>query len=87
VDDPTYDASTAAANDPARRLDAPQPRGAMNNKALTRLLAVEVLLTDPEALGNDALEGDLYILRDQLRAAYLSQANLPEPKGTSQSAR
>jgi hypothetical protein len=32
-----------------------------------RLLAVEVLLADPEALANDALEGDLYILRDQLR--------------------
>jgi hypothetical protein len=30
------------------------------------LLAVEVLLTDPEALRNDALEGDLYVLRDQL---------------------
>jgi hypothetical protein len=34
-----------------------------------RLLAVEVLLADPESLGNDALEGDLYILRDQLRGA------------------
>jgi hypothetical protein len=34
-----------------------------------RLLAVEVLLADPETLGNDALETDLYILRDQLRAA------------------
>jgi hypothetical protein len=32
-----------------------------------RLLAVEVLLADPEALNNDALEGDLYILRAQLR--------------------
>ena len=32
-----------------------------------RLLAVEVLLADPETLGNDALEPDLYILRDQLR--------------------
>ena len=32
-----------------------------------RLLAVEVLLADPEALHNDALEGDLYILRDALR--------------------
>jgi hypothetical protein len=32
-----------------------------------RLLAVEVLLVDPEALQNDALEGDLYILRDRLR--------------------
>jgi hypothetical protein len=26
-----------------------------------------VLLADPEALNNDALEGDLYILRDNLR--------------------
>lgn len=32
-----------------------------------RLLAVEVLLADPEALQNDALEGDLYILLDRLR--------------------
>jgi hypothetical protein len=36
--------------------------------ALARLLAVEVLLAEPELLGNDALEGDLYILRDNLRA-------------------
>ena len=34
-----------------------------------RLLAVEVLLADPESLGNDALESDLYILRDRLRTA------------------
>jgi hypothetical protein len=34
--------------------------------AKARLLAVEVLLADPEQLGNDALEGDLYILRDTL---------------------
>jgi hypothetical protein len=34
-----------------------------------RLLAVEVLLADPETLVNDdALEADLYILRDQLRS-------------------
>jgi hypothetical protein len=33
----------------------------------TRLLAVEVLLADPETLGNDALETDRYILRDRLR--------------------
>jgi hypothetical protein len=31
------------------------------------LLAVEVLLGDPEALENDVLEGDLYILRDKLQ--------------------
>lgn len=40
--------------------------------ARARLLAVEVLLADPESLGNDALETDLYILRDQLR-------EVPEP--------
>lgn len=33
-----------------------------------KLLAVEVLLADPESLGNDALEADLYILREQLQA-------------------
>ena len=38
----------------------------MTVTAQAMLLAVEVLLADPEALGNDALEGDLYILRDQL---------------------
>lgn len=36
--------------------------------AKARLLAVEVLLADPESLGNDALETDLYILREQLQA-------------------
>jgi hypothetical protein len=36
--------------------------------AQARLLAVEVLLAEPELLGNDALEGDLYILRDKLKA-------------------
>ncbi len=34
--------------------------------AQARLLAVEVLLSEPELLGNDALEADLYILRDKL---------------------
>jgi hypothetical protein len=42
-----------------------------------QLLAVEVLLADPEMLGNDALEGDLYILRDQLRAATSAPRELP----------
>jgi hypothetical protein len=40
----------------------------MDDQARMRLQAVEVLLADPEALGNDALEGDLYILREQLMA-------------------
>jgi hypothetical protein len=42
----------------------------MDDKARARLLAVEVLLAEPEALGNDALEGDLYILLDKLRAEH-----------------
>ena len=40
----------------------------MDNLRDARLLAVEVLLADPDALGNDALEADLYVLRDQLQA-------------------
>ena len=40
----------------------------MDSTARARLLAVEVLLAEPELLGNDALEGDLYILREQLSA-------------------
>jgi hypothetical protein len=41
----------------------------MDATAKARLLAVEVLLAEPELLGNDALETDLYILRDQLQEA------------------
>ena len=40
--------------------------GPIDTTARARLLAVEVLLAEPELLGNDALEGDLYILREQL---------------------
>jgi hypothetical protein len=32
-----------------------------------RLLAVEVLLADPETLGDDVLESALYLLRDRLQ--------------------
>jgi hypothetical protein len=39
----------------------------MDNLSRARLLAVEILLADPEALGNDVLEADLYLLRDQLQ--------------------
>ena len=35
--------------------------------ALPGLLAVEVLLSEPESLGDDVLEACLYILRDRLR--------------------
>jgi hypothetical protein len=36
---------------------------------LPRLLAVEVLLAEPEALQDDGLESCLYVLRDRLRGA------------------
>lgn len=32
-----------------------------------RMLAVEILLADPEALGDDVLESCLYLLRDRLQ--------------------
>jgi hypothetical protein len=33
------------------------------------MAAIEVLLADPAALGDDTLESGLYILREKLRAA------------------
>jgi hypothetical protein len=38
----------------------------MGNRS--RLLAVEVLLCDPEELHDDPLEAELYVYRDRLRA-------------------
>lgn len=46
----------------------------MDTRDRARLLAVEVLLAEPEALDNDALEGDLYILRDKLQAEQSAQS-------------
>ncbi len=34
-----------------------------------RMVAVEVLLAEPEALGDDVLESCLYVLREKLRAS------------------
>ena len=34
-----------------------------------RMAAIEILLSDPAALGDDTLESGLYILREKLRAA------------------
>jgi hypothetical protein len=34
-----------------------------------RMVAVEILLADPEALGDDVLEGCLYVYREKLRAS------------------
>jgi len=36
---------------------------------VARMLAVEILLADPEALGDDVLESCLYLLREKLRTA------------------
>jgi hypothetical protein len=35
---------------------------------VARMIAVEILLAEPEALGDDVLETCLYILREKLRA-------------------
>ena len=43
--------------------------GQLGVTVLPRLLAVEVLLAEPEELGDDVLESCLYILRDRLRDA------------------
>ena len=32
-----------------------------------KMAAIEILLADPEALGDDTLESSLYILREKLR--------------------
>jgi hypothetical protein len=48
-------------NDAMAAISALPPRAA-------RLAAVEILLADPEALGDDVLESCLYILRERLRA-------------------
>jgi hypothetical protein len=34
-----------------------------------KMVAIEILLADPAALGDDTLESGLYILREKLRAA------------------
>ena len=36
---------------------------------VARMLAVEILLADPEMLGDDVLESCLYLLRERLRAS------------------
>jgi hypothetical protein len=36
-------------------------------KNAARMLAVEILLAEPESLGDDVLESCLYVLRDRLR--------------------
>ena len=43
------------------------PEAPARHAETVRLLAAEVLLAEPEALGDDVLESCLYILRDRLQ--------------------
>ena len=52
-----------------KKMTEAQPLIGNLSPAAAKLLAVEILLADPESLGNDALEGDVSILRDKLTAA------------------
>jgi hypothetical protein len=45
-----------------------------------RMLAVEILLADPEDLGDDVLESCLY-LRERLRATSRTPTRCPECRG------
>jgi hypothetical protein len=65
-----YDASLDELVERARRAwTRPDGEGyPMDDLTRARLLVgVDLLLTSPESLGNDALETDLYVLRDQLQ--------------------
>jgi hypothetical protein len=60
-----------------RELGAPAVNGPVTPEAMishlppkaARMAAIEILLADPAALGDDTLESGLYILREKLRAA------------------
>ena len=41
------------------------------------MLAVEILLAEPESLGDDILESCLYILREKLRASLVIGGTSP----------
>lgn len=48
-------------------MDAPVTPFTRLSAQAARMLAVETLLADPEALGDDVLESCLYLLREKLR--------------------
>jgi hypothetical protein len=56
-------------NDPGKESTPEMATDQLAITALPRLLAVEVLLAEPEALHDDCLESCLYMLRDRLRTA------------------
>lgn len=54
---------------PATAPDDPAAALSRLPASAARMAAVEILLADPETLGDDILESCLYILRERLRAA------------------
>ena len=48
-----------------------------------RLLAVEVLLADPEALADDVLESCLYLMRERLQGEDTEDALVAGRRGTA----
>ena len=68
-----YDASTEEVTDRARKAwsSGQLKEAQMDDDLRKRLLAIEVLLQEPEDI-TDALETELYALRDRLQAAALS---------------
>ena len=50
-------------------MDAPVTPFTRLTAQAARMLAVETLLADPEALQDDVLESALYLLRERLRAS------------------
>lgn len=54
---------------PAKVPDDPAAALSRLPASAARMAAVEILLADPETLGDDVLESCLYILRERLRTA------------------
>ena len=65
--DPRPAAGSRRVEDPVEAID--DVTGCQLPPAAARMAAIEVLLADPAALGDDTLESGLYILRERLRAA------------------
>lgn len=64
--------AAARMNEAAAIISGLPPRAA-------KIVAIEILLADPESLGDDILESCLYVLRDRLTAeAGSADASVPE---------
>ena len=71
--------AAARMNDAAAIIASLPPRAA-------KMVAIEILLADPESLGDDVLESCLYVLRDKLTAETGSAgASVPEDAAPAKS--